>query len=104
MRIYLNLQEDTQTTVKNAKYLKNSKQFGKVFVVPNRNPEERMERRRLVQLLREERQKEPERHRYISRCAVCSSDHPSEHVINMRNNTSTDEGLQDLSAHFQLLD
>ena len=104
VKVYLNSQEDAQTTVKNAKYLKNSKQFGKVFVAPNRNPEERMERRRLVQLLREERQKEPERHRYISRGAFCSTDHHSEHVINMRNNTSTDEGLQDLSAHFQLLD
>jgi hypothetical protein len=70
--------------------LKNSKQFGK-----DRNPEERMERRRLVQLLREKRQKEPERHHYISRGAVCSTDHHSEHVINTRNNTS---------AHFQLLD
>ena len=79
--------------------MKNSKQFGK-----DRNPEERMERRRLVQLLREKRQKEPEKHHYISRGAVCSTDHHSEHVINTRNNTSADEGLQDLRAHFQLLD
>jgi hypothetical protein len=76
----------------------------KVFVAPYRNPEERKERRRLVQLLREKRQKKLEKHHYISRGAVCSTENHSEHVINTRNNTSADEDLQDLRAHFQLLD
>ena len=98
MKVYLNSQEEE------CKIFEKFETVWKGIFAPDRNPEERMERRRLGQLLREKRQKEPERHRYISRGAFCSTDHHSEHVINMRNNTSTDEGLQDLSAHFQLLD
>jgi hypothetical protein len=35
---------------------------------------------------------------------LTETDHHSEHVINTHNNTSAEEGLQDLHAHFQLFD
>ena len=104
VKVYLNSQEDAQTAVKNAKSLKNSKRFGGVFIAPDRSPEERMERRRLVQLLRDKRRREPEKHHYISRGEVCSTDHHTESVINTRSNTSTAENLNGIVAFVRSLD
>ena len=59
-----------------SKSLKNSREFEGVFIPTDRSREERMERRRLVQLLREKKQNEPEKHHYTS----------AENVINTRNN------------------
>ena len=105
MKVYLNSQEDAQATVKNAKSLKNSREFGGVFIAPDRSPEERIERRRLVQLLREKRQNEPEKHHYISRGAVCSTDHQtSNNVIITQNSILVHEGLQNCMERLELLD
>ena len=94
MKVYFNSQEDAQTTIKNAKSLKHSEKFGRVFLTPDRSPEERIQRRKLVQQLRDKRQKE--KHHYISRGAVCSTDHDSANANT--SNTTSAPGLENLNS------
>ena len=75
VKVCFNSQEDVQTTIRNAKSLKHSEKYGKVFIAPDRSQEERAERRELVRLLREKRRNVPEKHHYISRGEVCSTEH-----------------------------
>ena len=78
MKVHFNSKEETQAIIGSAKSLKNSEKYGKVFIAPDRSPAERAKRRKLVQLLREKKEKEPEMHHYISRGEVCSTEHHSE--------------------------
>ena len=102
VKVYFNSQEDAQTTMKSAKSLKHSDKFGRVFIAPDRSPEERTQRRKLVQQLRDKRQREPEKHHYISRGEVCSTDH---HSVNVNNcNATSVPGLNNLATQLRQME
>ena len=79
IKVSFKSQEEARITISSAKSLKQSKKYKDVFIAPDRSPEERVQRRKLVQKLREKRQQEPGRRHYISQGKVCStSDHRQE--------------------------
>ena len=80
VKVHFKSREEANETISNAKHLKRSERYGNVFIAPDRSPEERAQRRKLVQLLREKREREPGSHHFISRGKVCTRDHPQETV------------------------
>ena len=78
VKVHFNSREEARETICNAKYLRRSEKYSSVFIAPDRSPEERAQRRKLVQLLREKREREPGSHHFISQGKICSRDHPQE--------------------------
>ena len=72
VKVSFGCKDDAQAIIRGAKNLRTSEKYKKVFIAPNRTSEERIKRRKLVQLLREKKTKEPEKHHFIYRDAVCS--------------------------------
>ena len=72
VKVSFGSKDDAQAIIRGAKNLRTCEKYQKVFIAPNRTSEERIKRRKLVQLLREKKSKEPEKHHFIYRDAVCS--------------------------------
>ena len=108
MKVCFNSREEAQTCIGMAKTLKNSAEYGKVFIAPDRSPEERAHRRKLVQLLREKKDKQPEMHHYISRGEVCTTERyiesvplPATTLQDIMSRPMSASGLKELQAFQQ---
>ena len=105
VKVTFSSKDDAKFTVQGGKNLKTSEKYGKVFIAPNRTPEERLKRRKLVQLLREKKTKEPGKHHFIYRDTVCSRDQvkkEQDHTNNAHSHSgqlSVSE-LENLTANF----
>ena len=103
VKVTFSSKDDAKLTVQGGKNLKTSEKYGKVFVAPNRTPEERLKRRKLVQLLREKKTKEPGKHHVIYRDTVCSRDQvkkEQDHTNNSHSGHLSTSELENLTANF----
>ena len=103
VKVTFSSKDEAKLTVKGGKNLKTSEKYGKVFIAPNRTPEERLKRRKLVQLLREKKTKEPGKHHFIYRDTVCSRDQvkkEQDHTNNAHSGQLSVSELENLTANF----
>ena len=104
VKVTFSSKDDAKLTLQGGKNLKTSEKYGKVFIAPNRTPEERL-RRKLVQLLREKKTKDPEKQHFIYRDTVCSRDQVKKEHDHTNNALSHSEQLcmselQNLTTNF----
>ena len=105
VKVTFSSKDDAKLTIQGGKNLKTSEKYGKVFIAPNRTPEERLKRRKLVQLLRKKKTTEPEKQHFIYRDTVCSRDQvkkEQDHTNNSHSHSGqlfTSE-LENLTANF----
>ena len=93
VKVTFSSKDDAKLTVQGGKNLKTSEKYGKVFIAPNRTPEERLKRRQLVQLLRERKTKEPEKLHFIYQDTVCRRDQVKKEQDHTNNAHSHSEQL-----------
>jgi hypothetical protein len=75
VKVCFDSQEDAQTTISHARNLKTSEKHKAIFLAPDRNPQERAERRELVRKLVKRREEQPERFHFIHKGKICSREH-----------------------------
>ena len=75
VKVCFDSQEDARTTISYARNLKHSEKHSRIFIALDRSPEERDERRELVQNLRKRRDEEPDRFHFIYNGEICSREH-----------------------------
>ena len=106
VKVTFSSKDDAKLTVQGGKNLKTSEKYGKVFIAPNRTPEERLKRRKLVQLLREKKTKEPEKQHFIYRDTVCSRDKvkkEQDHTNNSHSGHLSTSELENFSSRFEMM-
>ena len=96
VKVCFDSRDAAQITVNHAKELKKSGQYNQVFIAPDRSPEERTERRKLVGLLRKRIKDEPGKFHYIRKGEVCSREH---NRANPRNELLPNPRQQDVIEH-----
>lgn len=74
VRVTLTSPDAVAEILKESKRLKGSPVYSMVFISPDRTPEERAARRKLVDALKKKVQEQPDKHHYIRSGTVCSMD------------------------------
>ena len=72
VRVSFNSSEAAAEVLRESKGLKQSKDYKKVFITPDRTPEERAERKKLVVLLKKKIEAEPKLYHFIRSGTICS--------------------------------
>ena len=102
VKVTFSSKDDAKLTVQGGKNLKTSEKYGKVFIAPNKTPEKRLKRRKLVQLLREKKTKDPEKQHFIYWDTVCSRDQVKKKHDHTNNALSHSEQLSMSEPHNDL--
>ena len=74
VRVTFTSPEAAAEILKESKRLKEIREYSRVFISPDRTPEERAARRKLVEALKKKVQEQPDKHHYIRNGTVCSTD------------------------------
>ena len=74
VRVCFSRSDSVSVVLSNAKNLKQSSQFNKTFLSPDRSPEERLIRRKLVESLKAKMEKEPEKYHFIRGGEICTTE------------------------------
>ncbi len=74
VRVSFNSPEAAAEVLRESKGLKQTEDYKGVFVSPDRTPEERAERKKLVVLLKEKIKAEPQQYHFIRSGTICSID------------------------------
>ena len=113
VKVNFHSRDDVLTIVSHARYLKMSEKYSTVFISPDRSPEERAERKKLVGKLRKKRKEEPDRFHFISKGEVCSREHSQEsgkliqtQEAQIENSSFAPSGIfySSLSRHIKLME
>ena len=74
VRVCFSRSDSVSIVLSNAKNLKQSTQFNKTFLSPDRSPEERVIRRKLVESLKSKMEKEPDKYHFIRGGEICTTE------------------------------
>ena len=77
MKVVLPSSEAVERVLRNAKTLRGTTRFNKVYIAPDRSREEREERKVLVAQIKEKMCSDPQRYHYIKNGVVCSREKES---------------------------
>ena len=77
IKVMFNSSDAATRMLKHSASLRSVAPYSKVFLIPDRTPEERTERRKLIGEMKDKITKEPERYHFIRNGAVCSREKDS---------------------------